>query len=161
MARLKEIFKAADALGARHGWGTADWYFDRCESLKREDYLKVLKGMRDGDPEILDTFSNSPLSGEMADDLTPTKLWDELGVNEQQRQVAGDEICEKFEEAFSRSYAANVEQQCLTNLEHEVTFRITVNLVEQDAEQIASALENLLLGTFNTDIPDTEIEEDG
>lgn len=144
MARLAELFAAARKLGTEHGHNAAGWYFDRTEPT-REDYLKVLKGIEDVDPVIMDTFHGSPLSGEYADDMNPTRLFDEIEANEQQRIVAGDEICEAYEHGFASSYENTIVNHCEEMLKRNITFHIEVEVIRQDEHKLLAKIEKLLI----------------
>src|SRR5262245_57351269 len=107
MPRLRDILKKAEQDGRGAGANSAMWYYDRSEPT-RENLLKVLKGMDDGDPEILDTFVSGSLSGEWADDMTPKRLYEELDMNDKQIEVASEEVCDAWEAAFNSAYADQV-----------------------------------------------------
>lgn len=143
MPRLRVVLEEARKLGGQHGSAAAGWYFDDCRDLQREDYLKVIKGIQDGDPAILDTFVSADLSGQYADGMTPKRLFEEVGANKWQSENAGDEICETYEQAFNDVYAACVEQNCRELLRRTVTFVIDVDVEEQDVAKILSDMEEV------------------
>jgi hypothetical protein len=159
MARLRDLLRTARELGREAGNASASWYFDRCE-LQREDYLRVLKGINDGDPEILDTFQSSPLSGEYSDDMTPKRLYEDLGMGDAQIELAGDEICEEYEQAFNTAYSDSVASQCTEWLRTSYTFTIELELVEQDPHAILSAMEEVA-AKLNCSLQESSVSEDG
>jgi hypothetical protein len=96
---LNELLEAARKLGNEHGEGAASWYFDSNTSC--ETYERVLKGLEDGDPAVLDTLPTNPLSGKYADDLTPRSLLMQLGEDEDTVSAeTQDAICTEYELAF-------------------------------------------------------------
>lgn len=125
----KEAMHRAEALGREDGNAAAGWYFNNT-SPSREDYLRVLTGMRDGDPLLLDTFHSSPLSAEWADGMSPAKLY-------------GDAI----------------EEECLSGLERSIIFTIDVTMHEQDPDKLLSELVDLL-SKANCDLNSEGWEED-
>jgi hypothetical protein len=139
MATMQQAFKRAKSLGATHGAEAASWYWDRTDPGKA-DYQRVLKGIKDGDPEILDTFTHSPLSGEMADSMTPKLLWEELGLTERQIGLYGDDVCTTYEQAFGSSYEDLVAEQCRSYLETEVIVRINAQITEEDDQTLKTWL---------------------
>jgi hypothetical protein len=147
--RYIAALKEAEKLGRRHGAGAADWYWDRTEP-HRQDFLVVLQGIRDGDPAILDTFNTSNvLSGEMADSMTPQRLYEEIGLSETNlRNWEGsfelDEICSMYEREFSSGYEEAVADSCIEGLRRAVIFHIEVEIADQDPFKLLSELVDLL-----------------
>jgi hypothetical protein len=90
------LIARADAAGKEHGLAAASWYFDG--NTTRETYEHVLRGIEDGDPEVMDTLPCAPLSGEWADDPTPTTVLKELGVDE--ADAAADDYLRAYEDGF-------------------------------------------------------------
>lgn len=99
MQRYERIRVAAEQAGREHGEAAASWYFDG--DTPRETYERVLWGIEDGDPEVMDTFPASPLSGEWAGDPTPASVLEDLDVAED--DPAADEYLTAYEDGF---YAA-------------------------------------------------------
>jgi hypothetical protein len=94
MDRLRE---AAADLGADYGRNDASWVFDG--NTTDETYRRVLAGIEDGDPVILDQLPSAPLSGEWADSQTPQSLMSELGAHDLEPEEES-ELCDIFEEAY-------------------------------------------------------------
>ncbi len=102
---VQAIFKpeqyAEEGKDAGHAAGT--WVFDG--NTPDEAYARILKGIEDCDPEVMD-MQPSPLSGEWAGDPTPDSLGKEWGLE-------GDtlsEACDIFEQAYSEAFWAEVER---------------------------------------------------
>lgn len=101
--------KYAADLGSEHGRNAASWYV---QDVTRDDPARVagklLRGIEDGDPAVLDGFSFADLSGEWADSLTGPQLvsdaWASAGhdpaVNVDIAEGYSD-ICDAYETAFS------------------------------------------------------------
>ena len=107
--REKDAYEAllerARKAGEEHGRAAGSWYFDG--NTSNETYAAVLRGIEDGDPAVLDTFPSSPLSGECADSMTPTKLCEELGLDAHAEATFNpegfDELCSAYEGGFSQA----------------------------------------------------------
>lgn len=106
------LIAEARAKGADHGRAAASWYFDG--NTDEGTYVAVLRGIEDGDPEILDTFPLSPLSGEWADEPTPASVLEELGVPEDdgsgKDDTLRDEILGAYEDGFYEASADEIER---------------------------------------------------
>jgi hypothetical protein len=64
-------------LGAEHAHNAASWVIDG--NTQQEAIVRLVKMMDDGDPELFDWLPREPnLSGELADDPTPTSLYAEI-----------------------------------------------------------------------------------
>jgi len=138
------LLDKAEELGRNDGTDAASWYFDRTEP-KRADFLRVLKGIQDGDPMIMDTLPNR---ASIIED--PQELYEALDL------VVGfvelpemSEFLEKLKELYSDAfrYAAQkrVEENCLENLRRNIKFTIDVEAIEQDAQTLLNALEEVLI----------------
>jgi hypothetical protein len=96
--------------GAEHGRAVASWYFDG--NTDRATYARTLRGIEEGDPEILDTLPSAPLSGEWADEPTPASVFrDVLEADEAEYDERGesDDLLTAYEEAFSTAAADAIE----------------------------------------------------
>jgi len=155
----KQLIGEATELGREAGNDAASWYYNRTDP-SRDDLLKVLKGIEDGDPEILDTFASSPLSGEHADSPTPQTLYDMLGMGSGRVEFVGDEVCEAFEQAFSTAYESNVVEQTRERLRTNYTFTLDLELVEQDPQKVLSALVDKA-AEMNCDLIEESVSEEG
>ena len=157
MATWQELLKQAESLGRETGNNAASWYFDRTET-NLDNYRRVLNGIRDGDPMILDTFPSAPLSGEYAGDMTPKTLFELLRATDRQVLEHGVGFCEAYEEGFFSAFQESVEQECLNSLERSVVFHIGVTIREQNEQELLSKLTDLL-ARENCDLDFDEVEE--
>jgi hypothetical protein len=107
----------ARELGAEHGSNAASWVFDG--NTTQETYRRVLQGIEDGDPEILDSLPAPDLSGQWAGELTSDELVrDSLELAAMLNWAMGDamfatvygEICDAYEDAFSTAVQHEVER---------------------------------------------------
>jgi hypothetical protein len=98
--------RSAAAMGRDDGRARASWYFDG--NTSHATYVDVYRGLRDGDPAILDTIPCSPLSGEWADDPTPRSVLDALDVDEDDE--AANEYLDAYEDGFSEAAYQAIEQ---------------------------------------------------
>lgn len=163
-ARVNLAIATAISLGKEQGRNAASWYFDSGRNtIAREDYLRVLKGLRDGDPMILDSLpQTSPLSGEMAGDMTPDYLMSLVSLSAA-TGVERDAVCDEYEQAFSTAVSDDVEHQCLIALEREVTFTLRVMLRDQDVDRLLGDLEDHLVkkdaSLLDTEARDADTDE--
>lgn len=104
--RTREAIREAKKDGADAGRAAASWIFDGNSS--EESYRRILKGIEDGDPEIMDQFRVPNLSGEWADDPTPQSLAEDYGI--EGRDDVLDEICSAWEDAASTAFYAEIER---------------------------------------------------
>lgn len=160
MARIGDILKRARQDGAVYGSNAATWYWDMADAdTGLSDYRKVLKGIRDGDPEIMDTFTYADLSGQHADAPTPQSLYEELDMNDKQIERYGEKVCQLWEDSFNTAYQESVEQSCIDSMRRNVIFHINVAITEQDEDKLLSDLEELL-AKQNCELTYSEHEED-
>jgi hypothetical protein len=93
----------AREIGAEHGRNAASWFFDG--NTPRQTYARVLRGLEDGDPEVMDTIPHADLSGEWADRLTgPELVRDALSYvgwsGDDEDTDWFSDICDAYELAF-------------------------------------------------------------
>lgn len=100
--------RAARKLGAEAGKAAASWYFDGNSS--DDAYLVTLQGIEDGDPAIYHDFPSSPLSGEYADDPTPSSLLDDLGIAYEDAYEGFDYILVAYEDGFHEAAHDEIER---------------------------------------------------
>ena len=102
----------ASRLGREHGVSAAGWFFDgNTDALV---YERTLKGLKDGDPEVLDSLPDSPLSGEWADSFSLVDLARELEV--EQDDDSFDDYCTAYEDGYSQAVVRTIEGACLEYL---------------------------------------------
>lgn len=108
--RTREIIRAAKRDGRAAGESAASWCFDG--NTSRETYKRVLKGMEEGDPAVLDAFRVPDLSGEWSGDPTPSTLAADYDIDER-RDPDGfllDEACETWMNAASEAFWSELER---------------------------------------------------
>ena len=98
--------------GKSAGRAAASWVFDG--NSPPQAYERVLKGIQDGDPEVLDSLRTPNLSGEYADDPTPQTLAQLVGLDEQNDPEGYrlDELCTVWEDAASMEFWSQIERTC-------------------------------------------------
>lgn len=105
--RTRDVIRAARKDGRRAGLNAASWAFDG--NTKPETYRRALKGLEDGDPEILDAYRTPDLSGEWADSPTPRTLQSDYDVDDDRWERIEAEVCDAWlntaDEAFWREVA--------------------------------------------------------
>jgi hypothetical protein len=78
----------AIAIARSHGTAAASWAFNG--NTPDDTYRRVLQGIADGDPEILDAYRAPFLSSEYDSDYTEADLADELGLDIDSQAGAAD-----------------------------------------------------------------------
>jgi len=106
--RTTEIIRNARNDGRRAGKAAASWAFDG--NTSDETYARVLRGIDDGDPEVLDSLREPNLSGEWADDPTPRTLQDDYAVSDARWESIGDDVCDAWECAARDTFWAAIEE---------------------------------------------------
>lgn len=124
-------------LGTEHGTNAAEWYaqdtFGGRVWSKRGSHaaaIAVLRGIRDGDPDVLDCFPRADLSGEWADTLTGPQLVEQAIVHADDWSMtrpawiayweANDvftDVCDAYEQAFSDAVQSEIERTARLALE--------------------------------------------
>lgn len=113
MTTTEQAYEQARKLGAEDGLAAAGWMFDG--NTTRETYAAVLRGIEDGDPEILDTLPAPDLSGEWADGRTPESLALDCGLEVNMSTSDADAetvtgLCEEYEQAFNTAADAEIQR---------------------------------------------------
>lgn len=110
-------------MGQNAGRSAGTWYFGTGAS--REQARAVAQGIIDGDPEILDTFPTAPLSGEWADDPTPTSvlaaIYDSCGIEQTNSGEHDDVILGEWEAAYVQAAEQQIEREALAMLADDDT----------------------------------------
>lgn len=98
---------AAESLGRAHGRNAAEWWAQenfggRAPSDVAPLAARVIAGIDDGDPEVMDTLPRADLSGEWADGLDTRGLLDSVGMSgaDDAGEVATS-LADAYETAFS------------------------------------------------------------
>lgn len=123
-AEWEKIVKEAAQEGTRAGVNAAAWWEQdaiggRTSSRDntKETARRVLAGIEDGDPEILDSLPCPNLSGGWADAMTPARLLDCLGVDaESVTPEEESEICEAWEMAARDAVGDEIARLCAQHL---------------------------------------------
>lgn len=103
----------AAKLGTEAGQAAASWVFDG--NTPQATYAWALKGIRDGDPEVMDSYAEPTLSGEWADGYTLDDLAADLDVD-----AATDEEAAAWEQAASEAFWHELERAAAYQVEGEV-----------------------------------------
>lgn len=101
----KAIDYAGDK-GREDGLAAAGWYFDG--NTSEDTCRRVLQGIDDGDPAILDTLPRPDLSGQWADGINGPELYSETCEHaeldpDDQFDSLFDEICTEYEHGFQQA----------------------------------------------------------
>jgi hypothetical protein len=92
---------AAYELGKADGLAGSTWLL---EGNNAEQAKFLLRGLLDGDPLVLDSLPDSPLSGEWADSRTATSVLNDLGISPDD-EAADDhlrEYCDGYSDGMQR-----------------------------------------------------------
>lgn len=103
-----QLIGEARLAGEAHGRAAASWFFDG--STERETYQRVLEGIEDGDPAIMDELPYGPLSGEWAGDPTYESVLADLGVEAE--YDGADDLIVAYEDGFYDVSLWNIETAC-------------------------------------------------
>ena len=108
-------------IGKEHGVNAASWWFDG--NAAEFVHEATLRGIVQGDPMVLDSLPQSPLSGEWADSFSVRDLCDELGYDMDDRESHAfdtdetiSEICSAYEQGFSEGSTHAIESACIDYL---------------------------------------------
>lgn len=99
------LLDEANRLGDEAGKAAASWYAPHDTTFA--SWEAILRGIRDGDPAVYDTFPSAPLSGEWAGSPTPASVFAELGVDED--YDGADELLAMYEDGFGVAVADTIE----------------------------------------------------
>lgn len=112
---MAEATAAAERIGTDAGRAAASWVFPA--STDPAAYRRVLAGIDDGDPEILDAYDEPRLDG---DGSGARDLCDEIGVDYDASTTADvDAICDAYLDASRDSYWHEIERMCHVQLDTE------------------------------------------
>ena len=102
----EKIQEAAD-MGYFAGEHAATWVDVEDDKTAK----RILKGLNDGDPEILDSFRLPDLSEESAGDPTPASLMDDLGLEDVEPEEES-ELCDAYREQVADGFYWKLEDRC-------------------------------------------------
>lgn len=97
-----DLINQATELGRETGEDAASWYFDNNGDTETQAE-RVILGINDGDPEVLDGLPWPNLSGEWAGQQTPASLAEEIGLDltDDSDEMDLDDCCHAWEDAAS------------------------------------------------------------
>jgi len=163
---------AAVRLGNEHGAAAATFYWDDTYP-GIDDFRKVWQGIEDGDPEIQDTLPRADLSGEMADGMTPNKLYEAIGVPQAFIEMESvlavgllDDICDAYQQAFDMTAEHEIAKSCEEGLQRDVEITIVCNTAcrEDELKHLKKQLEEVIgkvdAGLDDITFKDMETEDD-
>jgi hypothetical protein len=98
MKREKALEVAAEEYGRENGKSAASWY-----DVDEENAARILAGIEDGDPAILDTFPGPDLSGQWADEPNGRQVYENICNEAEVRYDEDDEtdVLDVYEEAYN------------------------------------------------------------
>lgn len=108
-AEYAQLKVSAEKQGASDGKSMGGWAFDG--NTSDAHYARVLQGIEDGDPEILDMLPHLDLSGQWADgpteeDVLGSFVPEDIELELEER----DELIEAYRDAFDMAAADEVER---------------------------------------------------
>lgn len=112
---MDEALAAAQKTGAEHGHAAGTWAFDG--NTTSETYAWALKGLRDGDPAVLDAFPSEPgIDG--GHEYTSRQLCDDIDVDYDQTDTDEvDVLAAAYEQAARDAFWAEVERAAIYQVE--------------------------------------------
>lgn len=110
--RADRLAEQAEAIGREHGASAASWY----EVADAAVAQRVLDGLADCDPEVLDTLPQPDLSGQWADGYTPDRLAEDLVLLAREREHLLDGLCDAYECGFRQAAEEVVQRACQAQL---------------------------------------------
>lgn len=119
-----EAMEHAYAIGREHGEAAASWVFDGNTSL--DTYARVLAGLHDGDPEVLDALPSPDLSGQWADGYTPRQLFEDVGASPGDASFwpeAMSDLCDQYDLGFTGAVHETVEREAREQVEADLHAR--------------------------------------
>lgn len=111
------ILKAGE-IGLEHGQNAAAWWIQdtiggRVTGDVSETAARILKGLDDGDPEVLDSIPAADLSGEWADGYLPADLMSDVDLDIEDDADVFTDICSAYEGAFHDAVVLAVTEACV------------------------------------------------
>jgi hypothetical protein len=98
--------EAMRSLGEEHGKAASSWILDG--NSTQEAAERLLRGILEGDPEVLDSLPSSPLSGEWADAASGAELVAEAGLDFDGSDPDSAERESELLDAYSDGYSEGV-----------------------------------------------------
>lgn len=119
--RTRDIIREAKRDGRDAGKNAASWAWEpgrMMQRQERESAERILRGIEDGDPAILDAYRLPNLSGEYAGDPTPSSLMEDYGVadDDPRREWLEDAVRTAWEDAASSAFWSSLARSCHESL---------------------------------------------
>ena len=116
---LDKVIEYARRKGREDGATAASWFFS--DEATERTYQRVIQGIEDGDPEIMDDLPQPDLSGQWADGLTGPELFREAcehaGLDPEEWLEAGfGDVCNAYEDAFLETVEHQIAKEAMTRL---------------------------------------------
>ena len=102
-----EIAAKVTEIATQHGMSAASWVFDG--NTDRATYERMLRGIDEGDPEILDSVREPSLAGEYGDDWTERDLACYLDIDPDDSELS-DQAASAYEDEVRSVFWAEVER---------------------------------------------------
>jgi hypothetical protein len=109
-----EYVHRAETLGVAAGKSGADYVLDG--NTDRGLYHKLLLGIMDGDPAVLDQFPGPDLSGEWADETSASDVLDAATEGAPVNDETRTDILDAYEDAWRSACVAEIERVCRYHL---------------------------------------------
>lgn len=93
--------------GARDGKAMAEWAIEP-DRLSPEAMRRILNGIEEGDPRVLEAFREPDLSGEYTGEPTPQSLAEELGLDPENDDLSL--AAEAWEEAARDAFWGEIQR---------------------------------------------------
>lgn len=119
---VRQALAQARQIGRDHGRNAAEWVLQDTIGGRapahstREAAERLLTGIRDGDPMVLDTLPHPDLSGQQADGYTPRQLLADCDGNDGDASFHDglvQDLCDNYEAAFELACQDAIERACL------------------------------------------------
>jgi hypothetical protein len=100
-----------------NGKAAASWVFDG--NTTRETYARMLKGIDDGDPEVMDSVRTPSLSGEYGDDYSEDDLMSDVGWVPNDGTDMRSDLAEQYNVEVSAAFWHEVERMARDQVESQ------------------------------------------
>ena len=107
MTLTMKLNSRVEFLGRAAGRAAGEWAIAP-ERLPRAEMLRILQGIVDGDPAVMDAYVPPNLSGTYAGEWTPEKLAEILEISEE--DVEFDVYCDTWETAAQTAFWGEIER---------------------------------------------------
>jgi hypothetical protein len=114
---VDELLERAEEEGYERGKAAGSWLLDG--NSTEDAARRLLEGIEEGDPEVLDELPSAPLSGEYADNPLPRDVLDALEVDEDADHA--EDVLRAYEDGFSRGVTDEALRSARVMLGEQVT----------------------------------------